>query len=142
MRVIMRTFSWDMGHRVMNHESKCKQLHGHRYRAMLYVREPDDRLDELGRVIDFGVIKETVGMFIDEEWDHRTMLCQDDELARILGPQHTVIVAFNPTAENIAEKLYNVAESLLEPHGIEVARVELYETPNCSAIYEEDKGFV
>ena len=55
---ITRRLEFDAGHRVLGHEGKCKNLHGHRYSAEITVTAPD--LDGLGRVIDFGVIKEKV----------------------------------------------------------------------------------
>ena len=30
---IGKIIQWDMGHRVLNHRSICKGLHGHRYKA-------------------------------------------------------------------------------------------------------------
>ena len=116
---------WDMGHRVFGHEGKCDRLHGHRYKAEVTCK---GGLDSLGRVIDFGVIKTILGKFIDEEWDHRTMLYCMDPLAMALNVEHVVVVPTNPTAENIAQRLLDVANKLLD---IDVVHVRLWETPNC-----------
>src|SRR5690606_40371968 len=43
------------GHRVVGHEGKCRFLHGHNYRIHFTVAA--DQLDEIGRVVDFSVIK-------------------------------------------------------------------------------------
>jgi 6-pyruvoyltetrahydropterin/6-carboxytetrahydropterin synthase len=50
-----RRIEFDAAHRVMEHESKCKHLHGHRYALEATFVAPD--LDTLGRVVEFGVIK-------------------------------------------------------------------------------------
>ena len=34
---IVKIIQWDMGHRVLNHRSVCKGLHGHRYKAEICV---------------------------------------------------------------------------------------------------------
>ena len=77
-----------MGHRVVGHENKCRHLHGHNYRIH-FVCEASS-LDALGRVIDFGEINDRLCEWLEEHWDHRTMIWQEDpllpELQRI-GPQ-------------------------------------------------------
>lgn len=61
--LIMRKFEFDYAHRVLGHESKCKHLHGHRGVAEVIVSSPG--LDSLGRIIDFGIVKQRVGKWID-----------------------------------------------------------------------------
>ena len=70
-----RRLEWDAMHRIPRHESKCAAFHGHRYAAELTCLAP---LDDRGRVIDFGVVKERVGGWIDENWDHTAILQRDD----------------------------------------------------------------
>lgn len=52
MITVTRVLEFDAGHRVVNHESKCATLHGHRYKVEIVAAAPG--LDSLGRVIDFG----------------------------------------------------------------------------------------
>jgi 6-pyruvoyltetrahydropterin/6-carboxytetrahydropterin synthase len=73
---IKRRLEWDAAHRVLRHESKCATLHGHRYIALVTCSAPE--LDACGRVIDFGVVKEVVGLWIDDNWDHTTLVNRDD----------------------------------------------------------------
>lgn len=143
MPVITRKFEWDSGHRVLGHEGKCKNLHGHRYVAEVTVISPE--LDSLGRVIDFGVLKKLIGDWIDENWDHNFLCHPEDALVELwkisVGP--TSIFAGkapyvfppgqNPTAENIAWVLFSNCVGLLRPHQITVQKVRVYETPNCWA---------
>lgn len=133
---ITRMFGFDAAHRVLNHESKCKHLHGHRYTA--HVDVTADSLDQLDRIVDFGVVKELVGGWIDEWWDHNTLLNQADPLLQlpnvleIVGRQPFVLDR-NPTAEVLARCLFVTANNILLPHNLKVIKVVLYETPNCYA---------
>lgn len=132
-----RRLEFDAGHRVMNHESKCATLHGHRY--VVEVTAEAFALDSIGRVIDFSVLKEKVGGWIDEKWDHTTLVCEEDLLvaSALVGlPSYKgpFICPFNPTAENMAEYLlHHVCPLVLADTGVRVTRVRLYETPNCYA---------
>lgn len=150
MTTCTRRIEWDAAHRVLRHESKCATLHGHRYVALLTCEA--DELDSRGRVVDFSVLKSLVGAWVDEHWDHTT-ICNpnDDSLIRYCecehldsatrkGPTHKPPFRMpkgrEPTAENIAETLFEVATSLLVGHdGLRVKSVVIYETPNCSAEY-------
>jgi 6-pyruvoyltetrahydropterin/6-carboxytetrahydropterin synthase len=132
---ITRRLEFDAAHRVLNHESKCAKLHGHRYRAEVTVEAPHG-LDSIGRVIDFSQVKLLVGEWIDTHWDHGTLLHGDDPLLPSLkehGQKLWIMTGRNPTAEEMAKELFQVAQQLLDIHSIVVRRVRLYETPNCWA---------
>lgn len=127
-----RIIEWDMGHRVFGHEGRCNNLHGHRYRAEITCAA--DELDGIGRVVDFGVIKECVGGWIDREWDHQTMLLHSDPLVALLdGVTPVRTITKNPTAEVIAQIILTTASRLLRPYDVTVERVRVWETPNCYA---------
>lgn len=122
------------GHRVVGHEGKCKHLHGHNYRV--YFTCQSEELDALGRVIDFGVIKAKLCMWLEHEWDHRFLAWQDDPLLPALVEiDPTVVdVPFNPTAERMADYLLRcVGPLLLEDTGVRLVRVLVEETRKCSA---------
>lgn len=134
MRTCTRRIEFDAAHRVMRHESKCKHLHGHRY--VVDVTCAADALDPLGRVVDFGVIKSSFGAWVDGQLDHGTLVHVDDvELRGLCEAQgwRCFVMRSNPTAENIAEVLFNVAQAMLEEHGVRIVSVRVYETPNCWA---------
>lgn len=131
-----RKVEFDAAHRVMNHESKCKMLHGHRY--VVEATFAATGLDDLGRVIDFGVIKERLNGWIDENWDHNTILWEKDRaLGDVISKQISQKIFYlptNPTAENMAQYLLEVVcrELFPEPN-VKCTRIRLYETPNCYA---------
>lgn len=137
----VRRIQFCAGHRVVNHESKCRNLHGHNYVAFIHARAPE--LDAIGRVIDFSVLKDRVGSWIDRHWDHGLILWRDDPLGQHLvnamrcaelPPQKRWPLAANPTAENMADFLLRVVcPEQLAGSGVEVFRVVLWETENCYA---------
>jgi 6-pyruvoyltetrahydropterin/6-carboxytetrahydropterin synthase len=125
-----------IGHRVTNHESKCRHLHGHNYRVHFHCEAPS--LDEIGRVIDFSVIKSTLCMWLEDNWDHHFLVYTLDPLAAALkGIDPTVVeVPFNPTAENIAIHLVKVvAPELLKDTGVTLVECIVDETRKCSASF-------
>lgn len=138
-----------MGHRVYGHESKCANLHGHNYRFHFTVRKKpfdyrgENGLDDIGRVIDFSVIKEMLCQWLEKNWDHKMMLWEQDPFINDLvfvNNQYSadivfISVPFNPTAENIAEYfLKTIAPQLLEQSGVYLYSLKLDETAKCSAI--------
>lgn len=136
---ISKTFEWDAAHRVLRHESKCSTIHGHRYRAELSVTAAE--LDSVGRVIDFGVLKERVGAWIDKHLDHTAIVnSADQDLLDFCnadagrGKRAPYVMIGEPTAENIASMLLAVARTLLVNTEIEVVSVKVWETPTCTAI--------
>ena len=134
--ICTRRIEFDAAHRVMNHESKCKNLHGHRYVIEASFAAKD--LDMLGRVIDFGVIKEVLGQWIDDNWDHATILyAQDKTLGKAISDLTGQVIFYlpaNPTAENMADYLlHEVCPALFASHNVTCVRLKLYETPNCYA---------
>ncbi len=128
-----RRLEFDAGHRLMKHESKCRNVHGHRYVFELTCAAY--ALDEVGRVIDFAAIKHIVGKWVDDVLDHGFIVQEGDALLPALvadGTKHHV-VPFSPTAENLVVYITGVASVLLEQRGIRVTHARLFETPNCWA---------
>lgn len=137
------------GHRVVGHENKCRHLHGHNYRIH-FVCEAGD-LDTVGRVIDFGVIKEKLCMWVENNWDHKFLAWEQDPVIRehydVLGsgPQgepaglfgeSIVFTPFNPTAENMAQHLVEViGPQQLAGTGVTLTSVRIEETAKCSASF-------
>ena len=146
MLTCTRRLEWDAMHRIPRHESKCAAFHGHRYAAEITCHAPE--LDDRGRVVDFGVVKNIVGGWIDRNWDHTALLMDGDP-----DPAVAVLAASNlahgrpvywmpvpPTAENIAAELARVAGELLAPAGVTVVSLRVWETPNGSAEWSRGRG--
>jgi 6-pyruvoyltetrahydropterin/6-carboxytetrahydropterin synthase len=149
MIVARREHEFSYGHRVVGHEGKCKQLHGHNAKVTFVVSAND--LDSVGRVIDFSVIKSTLCQWLEDNWDHKLLMWEKDPMTHALERMtHTyykedemgniglVIVPFNPTAENMALYLLTVVgPKLLLSKGVALRGVEFFETSKCSVYVGE-----
>ena len=126
---VTREIHFCYGHRLLQYDGKCKNLHGHNGKAVITLEA--DKLDNLGMVVDFGRLKDTVGKWIDQNLDHRMILHRDDPVLPYLLSQGEPIhvVDTNPTAENIAKLIYDHARS----EGFPVTEVTLWETESCFA---------
>ena len=143
---IGKVIQWDMGHRVLNHRSVCRGLHGHRYKAEICVEgnlvEEEDASEE-GMVIDFADIKKTAQKFIQEELDHAFMVWDKDEelldFFKTSKGHKPVIVPFTPTAENVAAYIYaNLKDKFADVFntGLRLHSIKLWETPTSYAVCE------
>jgi 6-pyruvoyltetrahydropterin/6-carboxytetrahydropterin synthase len=133
-----RTHEICCGHRVFGHEGKCRNLHGHNYTVEFTCAA--FKLDPLGRVVDFGVIKDKLCQWLEDHWDHKLLLwCDDPAAAAIttlgLRPQ---VVAFNPTAENMAEYLGKIVGPAMLSDGVRLVRVRVGETGKCFVTWEAE----
>lgn len=137
------------GHRVVGHENKCRYLHGHNYRIHFVCEAAE--LDTVGRVIDFGVIKEKLCMWVENNWDHKFLAWVKDlvmvAVVTSLDETHRndslefvegsiVWTPFNPTAENMAQHLVEViGPQQLAGTGVTLVSVRIEETAKCSASF-------
>lgn len=142
------------GHRVTGHESKCRHLHGHNYRVHFTVEAP--KLDTVGRVMDFSVIKEKLCMWLEDNWDHKFLAWeQDPVMVNIyyavpgkvefrdaqMFQESIIFVPFNPTAENMAKYLVEVVgPAQLDGTGVTLTHVAIEETRKCSCSFTLSKG--
>lgn len=129
-----RYHDFSTGHRVYGHESKCAHLHGHNYRIHLTVEA--DELDTVGRVMDFSAIKEHLCYWLEENWDHKFLVWEQDPFSSSLkdiDPEGTVVVNFNPTAENMGQYLIDVVgPKQLAGTGVKLVSVNIEETRKCN----------
>jgi 6-pyruvoyltetrahydropterin/6-carboxytetrahydropterin synthase len=134
-----RRLQYSIGHRVFQHETKCKHLHGHNFIFFLTAESSSDSgpdgLDSRGRVIDFGVLKEKFDSWFTTNWDHGLVLWSGDDealaAARMLPGQKLYLLNWNPTAENLARFVLTVlGPQLLQGTGVVLTKVEVQETEN------------
>jgi 6-pyruvoyltetrahydropterin/6-carboxytetrahydropterin synthase len=154
----------DMGHRVPNHKSKCRNFHGHRYKIEVgvdYKVISTQGTSDEGMVIDFGDLKQIMMEEIDAKYDHGFVMYEYDnfkEMFEILKNGETIIneqgivldepekleehvkihfVPFIPTAENLAKHWFEIIKPKLEKRKIKIKFVRVWETPTSTATYEE-----
>jgi len=132
MMKIAKSFDWEMGHRLLFHKGKCKNLHGHSYKLRLEI-EGDP--DEQGMLIDFYDVKKIVNPII-ENLDHAFMVYKDDkDLIDALQKldSKTVVVDFHSTAENICKYFVDEIKKISLPGNIKKITARIYETEDSYA---------
>lgn len=131
MYQVTKTIHFCYGHRLLNYAGKCRYLHGHN--GKVEIELTSETLDRRGMVWDFGEIKRVIQTWIDQQLDHKMILCRKDPAAstlRRLGEPIFLIEA-NPTAEAIAKLIFDYAVS----QGFPVSAVRLWETDSSVAGY-------
>ncbi|MCI7803510.1 MAG: 6-carboxytetrahydropterin synthase QueD [Oscillospiraceae bacterium] len=139
MYFIKTEFAFDSAHFLYGYEGKCSNIHGHRWRVEVTVKNAflQRNGQQKGMIMDFADLKRALGVIADH-YDHSliyekntlkadTMECLKRDGFRL------VEVPFRPTAENLARHFFMIIrERGYRPHNVTV-----YETPNNCAMYEE-----
>jgi len=112
--------SFSSAHNLKGYRGKCEDLHGHNWKVEIGVTA--ERLDRLGLVIDFKVIKGYLREVLDK-LDHR-------HLNRM-----RYFKRVNPSSENIARYIYERLSLKLQRRGIHLKDVRVWESESASAIY-------
>lgn len=104
---VTKTIEFCAGHRVLRHESKCRNPHGHHYSVAATIEGPlGDEGSQTGMVVDFSHIKRLLTELVHDRWDHGFIVEDDDPLGPLLtqfdSSWRVDIVPFTPTAENLA----------------------------------------
>ena len=138
--LITRRLEFDAGHRIPNHKSQCRHLHGHRYAIEITLSGDiitSEGLPEQGMVMDFTDVKRIAMEQLVNAWDHAFLVYRGDKpvcdfLASL--PDHkTVILNVVPTAENLAQIAFDILEPAYQDtygFSLRLERIRIYETPN------------
>ncbi len=140
---ITRRLEFDAGHRIPDHKSQCRHLHGHRYAIEItlagdIINRAGDAAN--GMVMDFSQVKELANLHLISAWDHAFLAYKGDQaivdfLASLPGHK-TVLLDCIPTAENLARTAFRILDAVYrDTYGnhLRLHQVRLYETPNCWA---------
>ena len=115
--------AFEAAHFIDGYNGKCSRLHGHNWIIEALVRGSE--LDSLGMLIDFKILKAELNKVLDE-FDHRFL----NELE--------VFAQENPTAENLARKIYKkLASAEIFNGAAKLYAVKVFETPNSCVTYYE-----
>src|SRR3990167_57597 len=128
---VVAEIHWEYAHRLIGYNGPCARLNGHSARAEIHCV---GELDKSDIAVDFGHIKELMQGFVDEEWDHRTILNVKDPLCASLVEEEKFEMQFNPTAEIMANFLFSLARS----HELPVVKVVMWEGYKNRATFEAD----
>ncbi|AOI96715.1 6-carboxytetrahydropterin synthase QueD [Burkholderia sp. LA-2-3-30-S1-D2] len=148
MLTITRKLEFDAGHRIPDHCSQCRNLHGHRY--VLEITLQGDIVttkgaSDCGMVMDFADVKSLAMEHLVSRWDHAFLVYAGDEPVRAFlesMPGHkTVVLERVPTVENLAAIVFETLAQVYDAHygvNLRLQHVRLYETPNCWADVKRD----
>lgn len=124
-----------MGHRLMRHDGKCRDMHGHRYALEVTAAHigggtSREQGADHGMVVDFGHLKGLIRTHVVERLDHKFLVEDADEAIPQSLPG-VVVVPWTPTGENLAlhilgELRFAAANELPD---VEIRSVRLFETP-------------
>ena len=131
---------FDSAHFLTDYYGKCENLHGHQWKVVVYLRQPELQTEGTMKdmVVDFGVFKKAVRALADE-FDHVFLVeegsLKPETVACLEAEGFTLkFLPFRTTSENLAR---HFAERLIE-QGLPVGQVDCYETPMNCAIYQVD----
>ena len=131
---VTKEFPFEMAHVLWNYDGPCKNVHGHSYRLFVTISGfPADNPDnpKNGMVMDFSDLKTIVKEKIIDIFDHSVVLSQRQDkdktelLKKLLG--NTVVVAYQPTCENLVSDFVDRIAAHLPP-GVKLHSLKLYET--------------
>jgi 6-pyruvoyltetrahydropterin/6-carboxytetrahydropterin synthase len=140
---ITRRLEFDAGHRIPDHQSQCRHLHGHRY--AIEITLTGDIIHAAGQAVngmlmDFSEIKSLAKQHLVDAWDHAFLVHRGDApVVNFLAtlPDHkTVLLEAVPTVENLAAIAFATLDPVyVDKYGnhLRLEQVRLYETPNCWA---------
>jgi 6-pyruvoyltetrahydropterin/6-carboxytetrahydropterin synthase len=141
--LITRRLEFDAGHRIPDHKSQCRHLHGHRYAIEItlsgdIINQQGDPAN--GMVMDFSDVKALAKQHLVDRWDHAFLAWSEDrvvlDLLQAIPDHKTVVLDRVPTAENLARIAFEILDpAYRDTYGnhLRLERVRLYETPNCWA---------
>jgi len=95
---ITTRLEFDSGHRIPNHKSQCRNLHGHRYVLEITLSGDiitQENASENGMVMDFSDVKSIAKESVVNVWDHAFLVYQHDtEVLNFLNslPDHKTVV--------------------------------------------------
>ena len=143
MLTITRRLEFDAGHRIPDHKSQCRNLHGHRYTLEITLAGKVIDIEgssDNGMIMDFSDIKALAKQYLVDVWDHAFLVYAKDKPVRdfLAGLQDhkTVVIDRIPTVENLARTAFDVLDTVYKDAygtGLHLHKLVLHETPNCWA---------
>jgi 6-pyruvoyltetrahydropterin/6-carboxytetrahydropterin synthase len=126
---LYKEVQFDASHRLLHYTGKCANLHGHRWKAEVWMEgEPDATT---GILIDYNAIKQVVGRF-----DHQVLLNEADPMVACIRQfQHVITTPGEPTSELLAVLVRDDLLAYCRAQKIDAAvtRIRIWESPGCYA---------
>jgi len=87
-------FTFDSAHKLEDYDGKCKNVHGHSWKAEIEFKGKESQKNTIGILIDFSIVKE-----LKEMLDHKYL---------------NDVVKMNPTAENLSGFIYRFLHTYIK----------------------------
>ncbi len=120
--VLKTILDFAAAHTLKGYDGDCARLHGHNWK--IEVEIIGSKINEVGMVIDFKKIKKRAKEVI-AELDHRYL------------NDHPYFADKNPTAENIAQFIYQQIQSRIESNTVSMHQIIVWENERNCVIYSE-----
>lgn len=120
--VLKTLLDFASAHSLTGYDGDCARLHGHNWKVEVEV--VGSTLNQVGMVIDFKKIKKYAKAII-ADLDHTYL------------NDHPYFKKTNPTAENIAQFIYQKIQSKIETDDIKMHRLTVWENDRNCVIYSE-----
>ena len=136
--------SFSAAHRLIKgYEGKCKSLHGHNY--ALEITMTSKALDQYGFVMDFDDIKVHFDQWVQNNWDHVTIVSEIDKpLVEFLEKEKQDYFLIpndnNTTAECLSEFLFHTFSDILKglnTPNLNLQSVRIFESETASATFRD-----
>lgn len=121
--VLKTLLDFAAAHRLHGYAGDCSKLHGHNWKIEVEVIGTE--LNEIGMVIDFKEIKKQAKIVI-QELDHTYL------------NDHPHFQQRNPTAENIAEFLFETLQARINTRAVKMHQITVWENDRNCVIYSQD----
>lgn len=127
---VVKEFTFDAAHQLLEHPGKCKQLHGHTYRLQIGITGPID--ESTGMVMDFAGLKNLINDKIVDRLDHQFLNNID----------YAGFPAHQSTAERMVFWIWSLLSTIWQIsdpiNGRELSFIRLYETPTSYAEWRKE----
>jgi len=115
--LIVKKFSFEAAHNLVNYAGKCENVHGHSYKLIVKLKGEQT---ESGMIIDFEDIKNIVNEHIIKILDHSNL--------------NDLVV--QPTVENIAIWIWDNLKNRFDNLNARLYEIEVWETETTGVIYQ------
>lgn len=120
--VLKTLLDFASAHSLRDYPGDCAKLHGHNWK--IEVEVIGHELNDIGMLIDFKEIKRHAKAVIDE-LDHSYL------------NDHSYFKEINPTAENIAQYIYQTLQTRIASNRLKMHRLTVWENDRNCVIYSE-----
>jgi 6-pyruvoyltetrahydropterin/6-carboxytetrahydropterin synthase len=114
--ILIKEFEFDAAHNLIHYHGKCEKLHGHTYKLVVKLEGEKGKED---MVFDFVELKKLVKERVIDKFDHAYL---NDIIEQ-------------PTAENIAEYVWNALVDEVKRDNCRLYEVEVWETKTSGIVY-------